>query len=147
MLFRSLSSFNKDFERLWEQVQEFESYKNSIQLIREEDLTQINLKFEKIASLVNNTEKNSNHSIKRMEALFKQYDSLTQNMVLYKQSVNTEISGIEIITTNMKNDCDINIESLRNEISRVILFSEQNINKYKELTADIGSMNYQIEGI
>jgi len=143
ILMRRLTRFNWNFEELWRQVQELESFRNVMEARRKQDMKEIIYKIKDSNKAAQLEIESFKIGMNKMDMILTQYKELLQDIILYKQSVNETIYNTGKTVTDANNTLTNEITNLHTKISNI----ECKHAKYIHLQNELNNTSKSVKGI
>jgi len=143
---RRLSVSQHHFEKLWQQVQEFESYKKMNEFRRNEDLKNIKLELDEIKNDARNDQENIKLGVNKIDMLAEQYKNIVNDIIEHRKYVTAELSQIYKVSNDSNEFCHSSIQNLQNSLENNGLLFKQNKDDHNDIKANISVLQHWIKG-
>jgi len=144
--FRRISFFQRDFDKLWNQIQELEMQIAMDEKRRELDLKEIASNIDKLKVTIGDITTNIKINSNTILSLSKQHNELVKDTVNYKESITNKYCEMEIIATEAKEYCTTNIEAIQAKVSKINTSLERYNAQVARLEAELKISNQRIAG-
>ena len=144
---RRLSIFYQEFEKLFQQVQEFEVYKEVLENRRQDDLRKTQYMIQEIDTELKNRSDDFRIGLNHMDVLAKQFKEMMKETIIHRQAVNEKVSGLEVKISEANDHYFNNIDSIKLKIEENVNSIEKIAIQYAEATAKVDIIEQQLKGI
>lgn len=144
---RRVSFFNQDFEVLWQQVQELESYKEILDDRRQDDIRKINYAIEEVNAELKNRSDDFRIGMNHIDVISKQLKGSIQTTLTHRQAVNEKVSGLEAELGGVKEHSYTSIDAIWAELRKLCAAMEKSVMQHVQAEASVDVMKQQVKGM
>lgn len=144
--FRRISFFQRDFNKLWNQVQELEMQRVVNERRREVDLKEIANNTDKLKAIIDNMKTSTAINAETIRSLAEQHNELVTDTVAYKEGITAKCCEAEATACGAKELCTASIEAVQAKVLKISNSSDRYTAQFAKLEAELQISNQRMAG-
>jgi len=144
--FSRLNFFNMSIEKLWEQTNELENHKATIEIRRNKDMQQIRAMIQDNTKEVKNRTDDFKLGINRMNIMLEEYRNIVKDIIKKAQDGVTKMLAMENTITQDKEYHKKNISLIEEEVKRCNIELGKIKEHYVTLNSEVSTLAFKLKG-